>query len=149
MQDILGRDGFAPDAAFGEGHILGHLAIEVVADHQHVEMFFDGIHRVGHGGVGGRGQDVLAGHHLDDIGRVAAACPFGMEGMDRAPPDRGQRVFDKAAFVQRIGMDHHLNIHRIGHRQAAVDGGGGGSPILVQFQAGGPGADLFLKRGGK
>ena len=32
-----GGDGFAADAAFGEGHVLGNARVEVVADHQHVQ----------------------------------------------------------------------------------------------------------------
>ncbi len=38
VQDVLGRDGLAADAALGEGHVLGDRAVEVVADHEHVEM---------------------------------------------------------------------------------------------------------------
>ena len=55
----------------------------------------------------------------------------------------------KADFVQRVGVDHHLHVHRVGDRQAAVDGGGGGAPILVQFQRAGAAKHLFLQRGGQ
>ena len=38
MQDVLGGNGLATDAALGEGHVLGNRRIEVMADHQHVEV---------------------------------------------------------------------------------------------------------------
>ena len=53
MQDVFGRNGFAPNAAFGEGHIFGDVRIEVMADHQHVQMLVDCVDRVGPRGVGG------------------------------------------------------------------------------------------------
>ncbi len=34
----------------------------------------------------------------------------------------------------------------VGHRQTAVDGGGSGAPILMEFQAAGAGGDLFFER---
>ena len=145
MQDILGRDGLLADAAFGKGHILGDRAVEVMADHQHVQMLFQRVHRVGHRRIGGTRQDVRKPHDLQDIRRMTAARAFGVKGVDRAALDRGQRVLDKARLVQRVGMDHHLHVHRIGHRQAAVDGAGRGAPVLVQLQGTGPGTHLFLQ----
>ncbi len=44
MQDIFGRDSLLPDAAFGERDVFGNLRIQVMADHQHVEMLGDGVH---------------------------------------------------------------------------------------------------------
>ena len=49
---------------------------------------------------------------LDDVGRMAAARAFGVKGVDGAALDGGEGVFDKAAFVQRVGVDHHLHVHR-------------------------------------
>ncbi len=134
---------------FGEGHILGDRLVEMVADHQHVQMLFQRVDGVGHGRVGGTGDHVLAGHDLDDVGRVAAARAFGVEGVDGAARDGLERVLDEAALVQRVGMDHHLHVHRVGHGQAAVDGAGRGPPVLVQFQRAGAGAHLFLQRLGQ
>ena len=134
VQDVLGGDGLTPDAAFGKGDVLGDGAVEVVADHKHVQMLFDRVDRVGHRRVGRGGDDVLAGHDLHDVGRMAAARAFGMKGVDGAPADGRQRVFNKAGFVQRVGMDHHLHIHLVGDRQAAVDRGGRGAPVLMQLQ---------------
>ena len=38
MQDILGGDGLAADARLGKGHVLGDARVQVMADHQHIEM---------------------------------------------------------------------------------------------------------------
>ncbi len=89
MQDVFGGDGFAADAAFGKGDVLGDRGVEVVADHEHVEMLFQRVHGVGHRGVGAGGDHVGVGGDLDDIGGVAAACAFGVEGVDGAAFDGG------------------------------------------------------------
>ena len=56
------------------------------------------------------------------------------------------RVLDEARFVQRIGVDHHLHVVVVGDAEAAVDRGGGGAPVLVQFQRAGAGLDLLDQR---
>ena len=38
VQDVLGGDRLTLDAALGERHVLGDVRVEVVADHEHVEM---------------------------------------------------------------------------------------------------------------
>ena len=47
VENIFGGDGFAPNARFGKRDILHDLGIEVVAHHQHVEMFVEGVDGVG------------------------------------------------------------------------------------------------------
>ena len=47
MQDVFRRDGLAPDAALGEGDVLGDVGVEVVAHHEHVEMLLQRVHRKG------------------------------------------------------------------------------------------------------
>ena len=146
MQDVLGGDGFAPDTAFGKGHVLGDRLVEVVTDHQHVEMFFERVHREGPGRVGRRRQYVLVTTYLDDVWRVPAACAFGVKGVDRTALDRGDSVLDKAALVQGVSVDHHLHVHGIGDRKAAIDGCRCGTPVFVQLQGAGPGLDLLFQR---
>ena len=82
---------------------------------------------------------------LDDVRRMAAARAFGMKGVDHTLFHRRDRMLDKAAFIQRVGMDHHLHIHGVGDRQAIVDGGRGGAPVFMQLQRAGPAAHLFLQ----
>ena len=76
---------------------------------------------------------------------MPAARALGVEGVDGAALEGGDGVFDEAALIERVGVDHHLHVKPIRHGQAAIDGGGRGAPILVQFQAGGTGADHLLQ----
>ena len=46
-------------------------------------------------------------------------------------------------------MDGDLDIHGVGDREALIDGGGGGAPVLVQFQPAGAGLDLILEKFGQ
>ena len=71
---------------------------------------------------------------FDNIRRVTAPRAFSVERVDRATFDGRDCIFDKAGFVQRIRVDHHLHIHVIGHRQAAINSTRCGAPIFVQFQ---------------
>ncbi len=91
--------------------------------------------------VGRRRQHVGQARDLDDVGRMPAARALGVEGVDGAALERRDRVLDEAAFVQRVGVDHHLDVVASATDEAAVDGGGRGAPVLVQFQRAGAGVD--------
>ena len=86
--------------------------------------------------------------HFHNVGRVAAARAFGVEGVDGAALERLDRVLDEARFVQRIGMDHHLDVVIVGDRKAAVDRRRRRAPVLVQFERAGARLDLLDQRGG-
>ena len=98
MQDVLGRDRLLADAALGECQILGDRRIEVVAHHQHVEMLVDGVARERPRRIGRGRQHILQARDLDDVGRMAAAGAFGVEGVDGAALERLDRVLDEAAI---------------------------------------------------
>ena len=139
VEDVLGADRLGPDAALGEGHVLGDRPRQVMADHQHVEVLVDRVDGERPGRVGARGQDVGQAGDLDDVRGVAAAGPLGVVGVDRPALDRGDRVLDEPGLVERVGVDGDLDVVLVGHRQAGVDGGGRGAPVLVELQAAGAG----------
>ena len=116
VQDVLGGDGLLADAALGEGDVLGDRRVEVMADHEHVEMLVDRVDGVGPGRVGRGRQHVGQARDLDDVGRVAAAGALGVEGVDGAALEGRDGVLDEARFVQRVGVDRHLHVHLVGDR---------------------------------
>ena len=84
---------------------------------------------------------------LDDIRRMAAAGAFGVEGVDGAALEGLDRVLDEAGFVQRVRMQHHLDVVIVGNAEAIVDRGRRGAPVLVQLQRAGAGLDHLDQRG--
>ena len=146
VKNVLRRDRLLADAAFGESEVLGDRRIEMMAHHQHVEMLVDGVARIGPRRIGRRRQHVLQSRDLDDVGRVAAAGAFGVEGVDGAALERLDGVLDEAGFVERVGVDHHLDVVIVGDRQAAVDRRRRRAPVLVQLERAGAGLDHFLER---
>ncbi len=80
--------------------------------------------------------------------RMAAAGAFGVEGVNGAALERLDGVLDEARFVQRVGVDHHLDVVVVGDAQAVVDRGGRRAPVLVQLERAGAGLDHLLQRGG-
>ena len=115
MQNIFCRDGFLANAAFGKGHIFRNARIKMMAYHEHIQMLIHRIHGVRHGGVGGRRQHTRFTHQAQNIRRMPATGTFGMEGLDGAAANGLDGFLDKAAFIQRVGMDGDLNIHLIRH----------------------------------
>ena len=56
------------------------------------------------------------------------------------PLNAATRGLDEARLVQRVGVDRDLHVHLVGDREAVVDGGGRGAPVLVQLEADGAGS---------
>ena len=148
MQDVLGGDRLLADAAFGERQIFGDRRIEMVAHHQHVEMFVERIAGERPRRIGRGRQHVLQARDLDDVRRMAAARALGVEGMNGAALERRDGVLHEPDFVQRVGVDHHLDVVVVGDRQAVVDRGRRRAPVLVQLERAGAGLDHLLQRGG-
>ncbi len=147
VQDVFGGDGFLADAALGKGQVFGNARVQVVADHQHVDVFVERVDGVGSRRVGAGGQHIGFAHQFHDVGRVAAARAFGVKGVDAAALEGGQRVFHKARFVEGVGVDRDLGVGGLGHVQAVVDGRWRGAPVLMQFESDGAGVDLLVQRG--
>ena len=54
----------------------------------------------------------------------------------------------KPELVERVGMDHHLHVVIVGHRQAAINRRRRRAPILVQLERAGAGLDHLFQSGG-
>ena len=52
VKNVFGSDRLLANAAFGKGDVLGDPRIEMMADHQHIEMLGDGIDGIGPGRIG-------------------------------------------------------------------------------------------------
>ena len=137
----------AADPGLGEGQILGHGGVEVMADHQHVEVLGDGVHGVRQGRVGRSRNDVRQARQRDDVRRVPAAGTLDVEGVDRPAADRARSsTADVAGLVERVGVQRDLQPPLVGGGQCGVDGGRSGTPVLVQLVAAGAGQRLLRQR---
>jgi hypothetical protein len=67
-------------------------------------------------------------------------------GVDAPSGDRGEGVADEAGLVEGVGVDGDLDAGAVGGGERGVDGGRGGTPVLVQFEADGAAADLGEQR---
>src|SRR5262245_59301137 len=99
MQDILCRDGFAPYARFCEREVFGYRGIEMVANHQHVQMFVQSVDRIGAGRIGRGGEDISFAAHFDNVGSMAAASSFCVIGMYCPPFECGNARLNEPGFV--------------------------------------------------
>ena len=81
-------------------------------------MLVHRIDREGHRRVRRRRQHVGFAADLDNVRRMAAARPFGMEGVNRPSLEGLNCIFDKPGFVQRVGMDGDLHIEFFRHIEA-------------------------------
>ena len=73
VQQVLGGDRRRPDPALRERQVLRHRRVEVVADHEHVEVLVERVHGVRPGRVRRRRQHVRVRGDRDDVRRVPAA----------------------------------------------------------------------------
>src|SRR5262249_28914393 len=81
--------------------------------------------------------------HLNNVGRMPSACALAVKSVDRPVFEGANCVFDKAAFIEGVGMNHDLNVHIVGNGKTTVDRGWRCTPVFVEFQAAGPGFNLF------
>src|SRR4029077_3343970 len=73
----------------------------------------------------------------------AATGSFGVKGVNRSSLEGGDCILDKDAFVQRVRVDKNLDIHVIRHREGAIDGGRGRTPVFMKLEAACTGLDLL------
>ena len=76
---------------------------------------------------------------------MTAASALGVIGMNGATFERVECAFNKARFVEGIGVNCHLHIEFIGHAETGINGRGRGAPVLVKFQSNGTSTHLFAQ----
>eukprot|EP00968_Pinguiococcus_pyrenoidosus_P018363 scaffold1896_cov262-Pinguiococcus_pyrenoidosus.AAC.3 len=135
VQYILCGDGLPSDARLGERDVLGDVAREMVAHHQHVEVLINRIGRVRPGRVRAARNHIRLAAHRDDVWGMAAPGPFAVVGVQRAPFEGCDRVLDVSALVQGVCVNGHLHVHVIRDSQAGIDRCRRRAPIFVQLEA--------------
>src|SRR5260370_15615379 len=115
----------------------------MVSYHHHVERLFGRFRGVGPRWSWRGRNDVGLTAHFDNVRSMPATSPFGVKGVNGSTLERGDGIFDKAAFVQCIGVDKNLDIHLIRDRKAAINGGASRAPVLIKLQAARPSFDLL------
>src|ERR1700756_540677 len=145
MQNILRRDGFLANPALREGDIFRNSPIEVMGNHHHIEGLIKRIRSVRSRWSRRSWNYVWFAADLDDVRGMPATRSFRMKCMNGPALESGDCIFDEAAFVERVCMDQNLHIHVIRDRQAAINGGGRRTPVLMKLEAACPSLDLFNK----
>ncbi len=112
----------------------GTRGVQVMADHEHVEVLVHRVHRVRAGRVGRGRQHVRVRGHGDDVRRVPAARALRVVRVDaparRSRPGSTRRTRPRSACrcAARPAPPG------VGGPQAGVDRGRGRSPVLVQLE---------------
>src|SRR5258708_27517268 len=140
MKDVLRGYSLGTNPALGESDVLWHLRIQMVTDHQHVQMLGDGVDGKRSRRICGRRQDVRKGGDPNDIRSMPSARAFGMVSVNRPSGYCRDRVLDESSFVDGVGVDGNLNVELAGNFKASVDGRRRRAPIFVELQATGPGS---------
>src|SRR6266481_5831131 len=143
MQNIFGRYGFLADAALSKGDVLWNTSVEVMSDHYHIERLFKRVHGEGPRRSCRGWDDVWFAADLDDVGGVAATGSFGVKGVNSSSLKGCDCILDKTAFVQCVSVDKNLHIHVIRDGEAAIDGGGGRTPVFMKLEAARASLDLL------
>ena len=143
MEHILSGDGLRADTALGERHVRGTLGFRLWQTMIMSNNSAIGVDPARQSWIRGTWQDVEFARHLDDVRRVTAAGAFRMVGVDRPAFERRDGIFDKAAFVEGVGVDTDLHIHVVGDRETGSDGRRSRAPIFVNLEACGACQNLF------
>lgn len=110
VEHVFSLDGFGANTAVCEGNVFGDVLGQVVARHDHVEMFVDCVAGVGLGWVRGAREDVGMLNKGDHIWGVAATSTFDVIGVDGAAFKCCCGAFDEARFIQGVGVDLALDV---------------------------------------
>ena len=76
---------------------------------------------------------------------MTAARAFGVKSMNGAIANRRQRIFHETGLIERVTVQRDLDVHLVGHGQCAVNSGGRGTPVFMDFQANCARGDLLAQ----
>ena len=76
---------------------------------------------------------------------MATASTFCVKGVNGAPLEGRNSVFNKARLVQCVGVNGNLCVSFFCHIQAVVDGSRCCAPVFVKLEANGTRIDLFMQ----
>ena len=133
MQHILCRNRLRTDSGVCESHIFRNIFIQMMTNHQHIQMLIYGIYSERHGGIRRRRQYILAARCTNNIRCMPTACTLGMECMYGTATDGIQCIFHAACLIQCICMDSNLDIIFISHIQAMIDCCRSGAKVFMDF----------------
>lgn len=108
VQAALGRDCLATDTTLGKVHILGQILVQMVADHEHVNVLVERVLGEGKRRCGTGGQNVGLATDSDNVGCVTASSSFGVVGVNRASVNGAYSRLHKSGFVQGISVNSGL-----------------------------------------
>lgn len=145
VEDVFGSNRLSTDARFRKGNVFGDVTREVVAHHQHVEMFVQCVFGVRSGWVCGRGEDVVVLNYTDDVWCMASSRAFGMIGVDGPALEGLDGLLYETRLVQGISMDECLDIVLVTDGQTGVDRCRRATPVFVKFQTADTGLGLLLQ----
>ncbi len=84
------------------------------------------------------------GDELEQVDRTAAAA-LDVVGVDRAPVDRRERLFQRRRLTQPVGVERDLDVVAFGRRQRGIDHLRGGAEVLVDLQRTRSKSDEFVQ----
>ena len=134
MQYIFSSLSFGTYPAFCKSNVGRNFRIQVVTYHNHIEQLSLGIDTERQRRIGRRRKYICQRSHLQQVGSVSATGTFSMISMNRTSIDSSDRIFHISAFVQRIGVNSHLNVEFIRYSHRSPNSSRSTSPVFMNFK---------------
>ena len=117
MQNIFCRNCFRAYPGISKGYIFRNRFIQVMTNHQHIQMFINCIYCKRPCWISRRRQYIWIHGSFDNIRCMTATGAFCMIGMNHSSIDSFDGIFQKPCFIQCIGMNGYLHIMFISNFQ--------------------------------
>ena len=151
MEHALGRHRPAAHSTACRLKVVLEAWVQAVHRADHLLVLGDGGGAEGDGGVGRRGQDVVAAHDLEQV-HGAAAAALDVVAVHRPVADRGERLLERRRLADAVGVQGQLHVVALGDGEGGVDDLGVRARVLVHLEAACPplerGLEEALVRGG-